>query len=183
MVLSSDCATIANGLKAGDLVAYPCEGLWGLGCDPRSPQALHRLLQVKGRDEAKGLILVAGQLQQLRPFVAPGHSWDQAQSFWPDAVTCLVAAAADCPRMLTGRHRNIAVRLSAHEPVIALCNAFGGALTSTSANPAGATPCRHLDEVQALWQDEVDWLYDAPLGSLGGPTPIVDAASGEWLRQ
>lgn len=182
MILSRDCEAIAAGLRKGDLVAYPCEGVWGLGCDPHSAQALWRLLQLKGRAASKGFILIAGQLEQLQPFVRADQSWRKAQQFWPGAVTCLVAAAAECGPLLTGESGNIAVRLSAHPPVAKLCEAFGGAITSTSANLSGEAPCRNAAEIEALWRGRVQWLYDADLGDLAAPTPIWDTHSGKWLR-
>ncbi|MFP4696904.1 L-threonylcarbamoyladenylate synthase, partial [Thiohalospira sp.] len=59
----------ARALEAGGVVAYPTEGVWGLGCDPRNPDAVARLLALKGRNPAKGLILLAADLHQLTPFV------------------------------------------------------------------------------------------------------------------
>ena len=59
----------AASLARGGILAYPTEGVWGLGCDPRDEAAVLRLLDIKQRDVAKGLILIASSEAQLAPFI------------------------------------------------------------------------------------------------------------------
>ena len=58
-------------LRRGGVIAYPTEGVWGLGCDPDNPLALQRLLDLKRRDPRKGLILIAADIEQLDPLLDP----------------------------------------------------------------------------------------------------------------
>lgn len=181
-----DADSAAALLKRGGVVAYPTEGVWGLGCDPRNEEAVLRILAIKQREVEKGLILIAAHEAQLASFVAL-DALDDAQSAavrarWPGAATWIVPAAPDAPCWITGRHDGIAVRVSAHPPVIGLCNAFGGALVSTSANRAGQpAPTRAADldpEVVAL----LDGVLAGETGGLLQPTPIRDARSGAVVR-
>ncbi|MBP6261505.1 MAG: Sua5/YciO/YrdC/YwlC family protein, partial [Chromatiaceae bacterium] len=61
----------AHWIKAGGVVAYPTEAVYGLGCDPWNGEATRRILTMKQRPESKGLILIAAAIQQLTPFVEP----------------------------------------------------------------------------------------------------------------
>src|SRR3989304_249036 len=62
---------IAAHLRHGGLIAYPTEYCYGLGCDPRNHRAVQRLLELKGRPQHKGLILIAGKFRQLVPYLKP----------------------------------------------------------------------------------------------------------------
>ncbi len=176
----------ADALMRGGVIAYPTEAVWGLGCDPRNEAAVLRLLALKQREVEKGLILVAADIAQLAPFVdlaaldAPQR--DAVLATWPGPHTWIVPAAADAPRWITGDHDGIAVRVSAHPVVTALCDAFGGALVSTSANPAGAPPPRTLDTFDDALLAGIDAIVPGDTGGLDRPTEIRDARTGEALR-
>ena len=64
-----DIAAACKAIKAGGVIAYPTEGVFGLGCDPANENAIEKLLSLKNRDIAKGFILIAANRQQLSPFV------------------------------------------------------------------------------------------------------------------
>lgn len=180
-----DADSAAALIRRGGVVAYPTEGVWGLGCDPRNEHAVLRILAIKQREVEKGLILIAANEAQLAPFVSMEVLDDgqraAVRATWPGAATWIVPASA-APRWITGKHDGIAVRVSAHPPVIELCNAFGGALVSTSANRAGddaPTQRSGLDpEVLAL----LDGVLAGETGGLLQPTPIRDARRGTVLR-
>lgn len=176
----------AEAIRDGGVIAYPTEGVWGLGCDPRNEEAVLRLLAIKQREVEKGLILIAAHEDQLLPFVSmQALNLSQRTAVlmtWPGAATWIVPASPSAPRWITGAHDGIAVRVSAHPPVIELCNAFGGALVSTSANLAGnAAPTQRtgLDPgVVAL----IAGVLAGETGGLQRSTPIRDARSGAFLR-
>ena len=173
-------------LHRGGVIAYPTEAVWGLGCDPRDQAATMRLLALKQREVEKGLILIAADESQLAPFIdmAALDSVQRAavRASWPGPHTWIVPASNAAPRWITGAHAGIAVRVSVHPPVIALCNAFGGALVSTSANLSGlpaVTSAADLDpRVLAL----IEGVVEGETGGLSAPTPIRDAATGDTLR-
>ena len=101
---------------------------------------------------------------------------------WPGPYTWIVPAAADAPAWITGTHRGIAVRVSAHPTVIALCDAFAGALVSTSANRAGELAPSRRDALDPLIVAGVDAVTCGETGRLQRPTAIRDARSGDMLR-
>jgi L-threonylcarbamoyladenylate synthase len=171
-------------IDAGGTIAYPTEAVFGLGCDPADPLAVSRLLAIKRRSPDKGLILVAADWSQLRPWVAAlsGNMEQRLRRSWPGPVTWLVPAAKNCPYWLTGAHTSLAVRVSAHPVVNALCRAWGGALVSTSANRDSQRPARSVLEVQLRFATSIDYILPGPLGGRRRPTTIRDLQTDRVVR-
>ena len=175
----------ARLLRAGGVVAYPTEGVYGLGCDPLDGAAVETVLRLKGRSRRKGLILIAADFEQVAPFLAPLRDPKLRKRLaldWPGPVTWVLPAGWAVPSWLTGGRDSLAVRVTAHAGAAALCRAFGRALVSTSANRSGGTPARSALGVRRLFGDAVHMILHGPLGGRAGPTPIRDGASGELLR-
>lgn len=174
-------------LRRGGVIAYPTEAVWGLGCDPFDEAAVSRLLALKQRPVDKGLILIAGSVDQFDALLdwtaLPGVRHETVLASWPGPHTWVVPASARVPRWITGVHEGVAVRVSAHPTVASLCLAFGGPLVSTSANLAGALPPRTLEAFDPLMREALDWVVPGATGGDAQPTSIRDARSGQTLRQ
>ena len=173
-----------SALHAGGVIACPTEAVWGLSCDPDDPQAVYRLLALKQRPVAKGLILVAAAESQLGFLLRGLDPEDRARlsATWPGPTTWLVPHRKRVPYWIHGEHDTVAVRVSAHPVVSALCRAWGGPLVSTSANPGGARPARALFQVRRYFGDALDGLVPGAVGGQQRPTGIRDLASGEIIR-
>jgi L-threonylcarbamoyladenylate synthase len=173
-----------EALAGGGIVAYPTEAVFGLGCDPANPEALARLLALKGRDTAKGLILIAHAQAALEPWLAPLDNDMRARvdPTWPGPVTWLLPAASGVATALRGEHDTLAVRVTDHPVAAALCRAWGGPVVSTSANRAGGEPARSADEVRALFGDQLDLIIEGEVGGRDRPTTIRDGRTGQTLR-
>jgi L-threonylcarbamoyladenylate synthase len=174
----------ARILAAGGIVAYPTEGVYGLGCDPQKAAAVLRLLTVKHRPLAKGLIVIASNRAQLTGYVSRESEMEQriAQS-WPGPTTWLLPAGPLARSWLTGGGDLLAVRVSAHPVAAALCRAFGAPIVSTSANLSGRPPARSALAVRkALGCRGFDYLVVGKIGSQSGPTEIRRGRDGAVLR-
>ena len=173
----------AEILRRGGVVAYPTEAVYGLGCDPLNEEAVKYVLAIKQRPVEKGLILIASQFEQLKPFVlaVSPEIQERLDESWPGPVTWLLPARPTTPRWLSGEHDSLAVRVTAHPLAGALCEAFGGAIVSTSANPAGRPPARSALQARIRCPG-VDLILQGPTGPLARPTPIRDAVTGRVLR-
>ena len=141
-----------------------------------------RLLALKQRPVEKGLILIAGALAQFDGLLdwqaLPNDRAEAMFATWPGPHTWIVPTTGRVPHWITGAHDGVAARVSAHPQVIALCEAFGGPLVSTSANPSGAAPPKSLDAFDARLRERIDGIVDGHTGGLERPTPIRDARSG-----
>jgi len=173
-------------LNEGGMIAYPTEAVWGLGCDPANEQSVMRLLALKQRPVEKGVILVAADLAQLGHWAnldaLPAARRQAVLDTWPGPQTWVVPMGERAPRWISGTHPGIAVRVSAHPVVQALCRAFQGPLVSTSANLAGQPPPRQRGEIDPGLLAQIDALVEGRTGRLSQPTPIRDARTGERLR-
>ena len=173
-------------LENKNVIAYPTEAVFGVGCDPDSEKAVSRLLELKQRPVEKGLILIAANFEQLKPYIDDSMLTEaQRQTIfacWPGPVTFVFPAKATTPRWLTGRFDSLAVRVTDHPQVIALCEAFGKPLVSTSANLTGLPPCRTDDEVRQQFGADFPVVAGLTGGRLN-PSEIRDALTGELFRQ
>ena len=180
MTLVRATATVADG----GIIAYPTEAVYGLGCDPGNAAAVARLFALKHRSTRKGVILIAADLSQLRPYIRPldAAQTRQVMAQWPGPVTWLLPARAEVSRWLRGDSRCIAVRVTAHPLAAALCRRYGGALVSTSANRAGHVPCRSAGCVRRVFAGGVDGIVRGELGAEIRPSRILALASGTVVR-
>jgi len=169
---------------SGGIIAYPTEAVFGLGCNPLDAVAVLRLLLIKQRGIDQGLILVAADRTQLEDFVDfPGGKTGKAiEASWPGPVTWLLPARTWVPYWLTGNHDTLAVRVSDHPVVQALCREFAGPIVSTSANRHGHRPARNALQVRRAFGDQIDYLVCGQTGKLAKPTEIRDALSGKIVR-
>jgi L-threonylcarbamoyladenylate synthase len=180
-----DTATAAEQLRAGQVIAYPTEAVFGLGCDPANETAVRKLLALKGRHESAGLVLIASDFSQLLPWVADVSAslTDKAMQTWPGPVTWLFPRAKNIPNYVAGEHETIAVRITAHQPSRDLCDSFGSALISTSANHTSAAPARSAAEVDDYFGQSLGGILAGPLGDGSKPSEIRDLLTGAIIRQ
>ena len=159
---------IAACLMQDEVVAYPTEAVFGLGCNPLSESAVRKLLDLKQRPIEKGLILVAPSLHFLQPFVdfsrLSNEQLARLQAQYDHPITWVVPAKAEVPHFLTGQFNSIAVRLCTHP-----------ALT-------GAPPCRSADAVRSQFGADFPVL-DEEVGQAQNPSEIRDLLTNQLFRQ
>lgn len=171
-------------LARGGVLAYPTEAVWGLGCDPFNIHAVQQILDLKRRAPDKGLILVAANIEQFDFLLAslePGQL-AQLRESWPGHTTWLVPHNNQVPGLVCGEHDTIALRVSAHPLVRALCLLNEGPIVSTSANPQGLPPAR--TSLRAHCYFGASDVYFAPSAppTEHAPSTIRDLRSGKQLR-
>lgn len=174
----------ARVLKQGGVIAYPTEAVWGLGCDPHNFQAVMRLLQLKQRPWQKGLILIAADFSQLTDFVDPLDKNFQHQLVAKKnkPITWLLPARLNTPSYLKGIHSTLAVRITFHAQAIELCQEFGGAIISTSANPADFSPARNVLTVRKYFRNNLDFILSGETGGFSSPSEIRNPFSNQIIR-
>ena len=176
----------ADALRRGGVIAYPTEAVWGLGCDPFDEAAVLRLLAIKQRPVDKGVILIAAARSQFDGLLdweaLAATQRDRVITSWPGPNTWIVPTSSRVPRWITGAHDGVAVRVSAHPEVVALCEAFGGPLVSTSANLAGEPPAFTREALDPRVLALLDGVTEGETGGLGSPTAIRDARTGVQIR-
>ncbi|MBN3562023.1 Sua5/YciO/YrdC/YwlC family protein [Aliamphritea spongicola] len=175
----------ARAMHHGGVIAYPTEAVWGLGCDPYNLTAVQHLLAMKRRPMHKGLILVASDTEQIAPLLA-NLTEEQRQKVlatWPGPVTWVLPDPDDIiPSWIKGKHSSVAVRVSAHLGVKALCEAFDSFVVSTSANYASQEPARDKLKVNINFRCDLAYVLPGELGSMAQPTQIRSLETDALLR-
>jgi L-threonylcarbamoyladenylate synthase len=170
-------------LRAGGVLAFPTDTLYGLACDPRNPAAVAKLYRIKGRASDQAIPLIAADEAQI---VACGASLGPtalrlAARFWPGPLSLVVPAWASLCQDALGGQGTVAVRVPDHPVARALAAALGYPVTSTSANRSGEPPTRDpLSVLHGLGAD-IDGLIDGGASPGGPPSTMVDV-TGETPR-
>lgn len=188
-MITTSVAEAAKCLKQGQVLAYPTEAVWGLGCDPYNQQAFQEILRLKQRPIEKGVILLAGHISQVEHLLTglTADMYEKVVASWSNrqpterATTWLLPAGTEIPSWIKGNHAKVAVRVTTHPLCVALCNAFNGFIVSTSANTAGLEPARSLQQANAYFHHELNYL-NGDLGLSQQPSKIMDAITGEIIR-
>lgn len=171
----------AELVKAGSLIAFRTDTFYGLGADPFNQGALRRLLALKGRDDGKPILLVISDASEVARFCSRRARMFDALSarHWPGALTLVVSAQENLPEELTAGTGTIGLRLPADEAVRELVRACGGALTATSANPAGEPPARTAEEVARFFLAGLALIVDGGATRTEEPSTVLDVRVDE----
>lgn len=178
-------ALVARRLCEGAVIAYPTEGVWGLGCHPEDEEAVSRILALKRRSWEQGLIVAAGDISQVEPWLETLSNEERRvlEASWPGPVTFLVPDDRGvAPPWIRGKHTSLAIRVSTHPVIVAICRELGGPVVSTSANPSGKAPARSMLRVRQYFPEGIDYIFPGALGGASGPSEIRALRTGAVVR-
>jgi L-threonylcarbamoyladenylate synthase len=184
MAVDSDERSIQGAAKIvanGGIIAFRTDTLYGLGADPFNRDAVQRIKQLKGREEAKPILIVISDREQVDRFVSgSSRTFDLlAMTFWPGPLTLICKASAEVPEEITAGTETVGLRLPGDDKVRLLVQACGGALTATSANPAHQDPAKSAQEVFTYFGDAVDLIVDGGAAGTDQPSTVVDVCGDE----
>lgn len=184
MLITNSVTELVDILNDGGVIAYPTEAVWGLGCDPFNETAVRKILALKSRPEHKGLILIAGHPDELTPWLntLDKDACKRLMQINATPVSWVVPDIKIIPSWVRGEHQSVAIRLTQHRPIQALCKAFNGVIVSTSANPSGLEPALNIEEVKTYFSGKVDAIYEAPIGSATQPSQVRDLLTDKLFR-
>ena len=169
----------AKVLKAGGVILYPTDTIWGIGCDATNAEAVKKVFALKRRDEAKSLVLLAADLDMVARFVreVPQMAIQLVEVndapmtiIYPDAVGIAPNAVAE--------DGSVGIRIPLNEDCIDLCRRLGRPVVSTSANISGEPAPKKFAEIPAEIREAVDYIVDPALekGSTGRASQIIKVA-------
>lgn len=168
--------------RAGQVLAYPTEAVYGLGCDPFNRDAVERIIDLKGREPAQGMIILIADWPQLFELIGdlPLAKLELIKETWPGPVTWVLPKSLAVPDWISGAHATVAVRMTAHPIAQKLCEL--GPIVSTSANPHGQPPARSLSQLEKCFPTGIDGVVLGELGTEKQPSAIYDAMTNQRLR-
>ena len=176
---SEDAWSLAQEhLKRGDLIAFPTDTVYGIGCDPFNEKAIESIYIAKGRELQKAIPLLMSGPQQL-PVAAlwlPDAARTLASQFWPGALTLVVPRAQGLPAALGGGD-TIAVRVPDHPALRSFIAACGGLIAATSANLSGQPDAVNAQQVANYLGQHVAVVVDGGETAGSVPSTVVDCTS------
>jgi len=175
-VSRADVGRAVDVLRAGGLVAFPTETVYGLGADASSAEAVHHLFAVKGRPPDHPVIVHLGDIARLGEWAAdvPDAAARLADACWPGPLTVVVPKARAVPDAVTGGHDTVGLRVPDEPLALELLRAFGGGLAAPSANRFGRVSPTTAADVRADLGDDVDLVLDGGPCRVGVESTIVD---------
>ncbi len=169
-------AEAASVLKAGGIVAFPTETVYGLGADALNTKAVERVFEAKGRPADNPLIVHVADRGQLIDFVdeMPTIGIKLMDELWPGALTIVTKRTFLVPDVVAAHLDTVAVRMPNHPVARALITAFGGGIVGPSANLSGRPSPTLARHVQHDLRGKIDMILDAGPTSIGVESTVID---------
>jgi L-threonylcarbamoyladenylate synthase len=180
-------AQVVDILMYGGVIAFPTQGLYGLGADAFNLAAVERVFTIKKRSSDKPLLVLVPDRDAVNEVVAdiPPAAMKLMDCFWPGRVTIIFKAHKGIPEILVAGTGKIGVRVSGHPVTKNLVSMFRRPVTGTSANLSGKPGCRRIEDIDPLLLEQLDLVLDAgPLAGGKGSTVVdVTAPSPVIIRE
>jgi len=177
--VNSEVRHAAQVLRAGGLVAFPTETVYGLGADAASAEAVARLYAAKGRPAEHPVIVHFATADGAFEFAreVPDAARKLAAHFWPGPLTMVLKRSPKAKDFVTGGQDSVGLRVPSHPVAQALLREFDGGIAAPSANRFGnvsATTAKHVvDEMK------VEFVLDGGPSEVGIESTIVDLSGGD----
>lgn len=187
----------AEALKAGHLVAFPTETVYGLGADARNPVAVRRIYEVKGRPSDHPVIVHISSINQLEKWAQdiPEYAISLARAFWPGPMTLILRRREIAKDFITGGQDTVGLRVPSDPIALALISEFeeisGSAIVAPSANRFGQVSPTSSEDVQeelGSFLSSTDQILEGGNSSIGIESTIVDCTGvspsylKKWIR-
>ena len=163
-------------LKAGELVAFPTETVYGLGGNALDPEAAGKIYAAKGRPSDNPLIVHIAHADALTAIAGniPDTAWKLAAAFWPGPLTMILEKKDLVPSRTTGGLSTVAVRMPDHPVALALIEAGGGYIAAPSANLSGRPSTTSAEHVRQDLDGRISAIVDGGDGKIGIESTIID---------
>jgi L-threonylcarbamoyladenylate synthase len=181
---AAEIEAAARLLRAGRLVAFPTETVYGLGANARDPEAVARIYAVKGRPPTSPLIVHVSSIDMAQSLVTswPDVAGELARRFWPGPLTLVLEKQPTIPSIVTAGLPTVGLRMPSHPVALALIKAAGVPLAAPSANRFTQLSPTTADHVRRSLGSDVDLILDggpcqvgieSTVLSLAGPQPVL----------
>jgi len=166
----------AEILRAGGLVAFPTETVYGLGADASNPAAVKKIFAAKGRPADHPVIVHIADMSELKHWAAevPRAAWLLAEKFWPGPLTMVLKRSPSVSDLISGGQNTIGLRVPGHPVAQQLLKAFGGGIAAPSANKFGRLSPTTAEHVREELGNAVDIILDGGPCDVGIESTIVD---------
>ena len=177
----------ASVIASGGVIVCPSEGVYGISCSVFNEAAVKRIIAIKHRSSAKGLIIVDSSLEYLREYLDDSRVDASAMALmdgmWPGPHTFLVPVVDEFKNAAVRDDHTAGVRISAFRPFAEICSKARTPIVSTSANISGESATCDLESIDPSITDNVDLVLTLPCGGLSASTSIYNTLTHTLIRQ
>jgi L-threonylcarbamoyladenylate synthase len=172
----SDVAEAVDILRAGGLVAFPTETVYGLGADATNAFAVSKIFAAKGRPATNPLIVHVADIEVARRYTTrwPGAAQTLAAIYWPGPLTLVLPKAEAIAPNVTGGGSTVGLRAPDHPVALAMLRAFGGPVAAPSANRSNRVSPTTASHVRHELGEEVDLILDGGPCAVGIESTVLD---------
>jgi len=163
-----------EALEAGQVIGYPTDTVYGLGCDLLNKKAVDRLYEIKGMDRSHQLAFICPDLSDIAKYaVVENHNYRILRHYLPGPYCFILDATREVPKMIQSKRKTVGIRIPAHEVTRALARELGRPIISTTAQRAGEEP--HVDprEIDIAFPG-LGLILDDGVGGTLVPTTVID---------
>jgi tRNA threonylcarbamoyl adenosine modification protein (Sua5/YciO/YrdC/YwlC family) len=171
-----------EALRAGEVIAYPTDTVYALGCDLMERRAIDRMYQMKGMPRTQQLALICPDLSDIARYArVSNQQYRLLRRLLPGPFTFILEASREVPRMLQSRRKTVGIRVPASASIVAVVRELGRPVLSTSAAPHGEEPYLDARTIDVRYPALGLVLDGGPGGTV--PTTILDLTEGVLVRQ
>ena len=179
-------AKAAELIKAGGIVAFPTETVYGIGTNAFDEEGVKKIYKIKNRPKNKPLPILLAESSQIKSVVAKisKKAEELMKKFWPGPLTIIFEKSVKVPNIVSAGSQTVGVRIPDHKVIQELIKASGVPIVATSANKSGEEAPKDAQEVEKSLK-EIDLILDGGKTKLGIPSTVVDATKEplEVLRE
>jgi len=173
----------AHIIRHGGIIAYPTDTVYGLGCDPFNPSAVTQLNNLKQRDSAKQFILLASDIEQIKPFIIISEPQQKTIIQKNEPTSWVAKAKPSVPAWLCSNEHTVTFRISQQGDAQRLCHTLGHAIISTSANLSTKAPAKNALELHKYFHFSLDKILANNKKLTAKPSKIIRLCDNRVIRQ
>ncbi len=163
-----------QALRDGNLIIYPTDTVYGLGCDLTNKRGVERIYQLKGNDKRKLLSFICPDLKEIAQYARVSNpAYKIMKRLTPGAYTFILEASRIVPKILLEKRKTVGIRVPDHPICERLLRELGKPIISTSATLAGQSYMNDIDEIADIFESTVEVLIDSGPGGLE-PSSVID---------
>jgi tRNA threonylcarbamoyl adenosine modification protein (Sua5/YciO/YrdC/YwlC family) len=169
----------AEVLKAGGVIAYPTDTIYGLGCDLYNKKAIQRIYQIKRRDPKKPFSFICSDLKHISEYAQVTNlAYRIMKRYLPGPYTFILPGTKLVPRIMLTKRKTVGIRVPDHPICLALVKALGNPIISTSANLSGEEALTDPREIEETLGSQIDLIIDGGILAVQ-PSTVVSLIDDE----
>jgi tRNA threonylcarbamoyl adenosine modification protein (Sua5/YciO/YrdC/YwlC family) len=169
-----------EALKKGEVIAYPTDTVYGLGCDLMNKKAIDRLYQIKGMNRTHHLAFICPDLGDIARYaIVEDYAYRILRRLLPGPYCFILQATREVPRLIQTKKKTVGIRIPHHEVILAIVRELGRPVISTTANREGGDAFIDPDEIDDSFPG-LGMVLDGGTGGLT-PTTVVDLSGGSTV--